>query len=158
MITKDIADLQQKGALKKAMGIDYGLKKTGIAITDKDLIMTFPLCTLNIKNPDLLLDNIKTLAHQYEIALLVLGIPDQAYYDASLYLNFASLLNSKLLLPVYLQDESYTSKMANIMLLDSGLNKRKRAKVDDQVAAKLILDAFLERLQNFKKRFLRSTN
>jgi putative Holliday junction resolvase len=152
MITKNIADLHKSGALKKALSVDYGLKKTGIAITDKDLSMSLPLCTLNIKNPALLIDNIKILTSQYEVFLLVLGFPDQDYYDGRLYLNFANQLYAKLLLPIYLQDESYTSKMANNLLLDTGFNKRKRAGLGDQVAAKLILDEFLDKLQNFQKR------
>jgi putative Holliday junction resolvase len=150
MITKNIADLHNAGALKKAIGIDYGLKKTGVAITDKDLSMSLPLCTLNIKNLDLLINNIEILTNRYEVYLLILGVPDQEYFDASLYLNFANQLYAKLLLPIYLQEESYTSKMANKLLLDTGFNKRKRAALDDKIAAKLILDEFLGRLQTFQ--------
>jgi putative Holliday junction resolvase len=154
MIFKDITQFYYQimtiePKLLKAMGIDYGLKKTGIAISDNGLSMALPVCVINVKNQDLLTQNIGKLMQQYEIGFLVLGFPN-AQYDSTIYQEFAQLLATNFNVPIYLQDETYTSRMADEMLKDLGLNRKRRNTIDDKISAKLILENFLEKINRIK--------
>jgi putative Holliday junction resolvase len=147
MITKDITEFCSNIPHMRAMGIDYGLKKTGIAVSDKDLTMSLPVCVINTSSQEVLLQKITNLISQYEIGFFVLGIPDESRYSSEIYRKFANLLEQKFRMPIFLEDETYTSRIADEMLKDIGLNRKKRNRIDDQISAKLILDSFLDKVK-----------
>ena len=99
------------------MSIDYGAKKIGIALSDKELSIAVPLC--NINNDNNILNNIQDIVKKHSVCAMVLGLPlmlDSTYGEQTeIILKFANTLEF-MQIPIYLQDERFTSKMAdNIM-------------------------------------------
>lgn len=147
-ICHDMENLRQKS--KNAMGIDYGRKKTGIAITDLQLKTAFPITTIKTSNTNVLLKEINSLIVKYNIGLLVLGVPNSQHYDDKIFQEFGEILQSSIGLPLYFQDEYYTTRTAQEALSSAGFKAGKAEKMDDQIAAKLILDDFLDKWRYLK--------
>jgi len=134
----------------KGMGLDYGRKKTGVALTDIELTMALPVCVINTSSTELLISKIAGLIKQYEVGFLVIGVPDKEY-DATVYERFAQVLAAKFALPIYLQDETLSSRIAGEMLRESGIKRKKHDKLDDHISAQVILESFLDKLSMFLK-------
>lgn len=149
-IYQDMKNLRQKS--KNAMGIDYGRKKTGIAITDLELKTAFPITTIKTLRTDTLLKEINILIIKYNVGLLVLGVPNSQHYDDKMFQEFGAILQSSIGLPLYFQDESYTTRTAQAELSNAGYKAGKAEKMDDQIAAKLILDDFLDKWRYLKNK------
>jgi len=149
-ICKDMENLLQKS--QNAMGIDYGRKKTGIAITDAQLKTAFPITTIKTSSTEILLKEINSLIVKYNVGLIVLGVPDSQMYDDRMFQEFGQILRSSTNLPLYFQDESYTTRSAQEQLSAAGFKAGKAEKMDDQIAAKLILDDFLDKWRYLKSR------
>jgi putative Holliday junction resolvase len=152
MIFKTIAEFYPHISQLKAkgMGVDYGKKKTGVAITNVTLTMALPVCIINTASAELLISKIASLIKQYEVGFLVLGFPGEEY-DARPYEKFAQLLSNNFALPIYLQDETLSSRIASQMLRESGIKRRKHDKMDDHISAQVILESFLDKLSMFLK-------
>jgi putative Holliday junction resolvase len=148
MIFKDLTKFYQyiqNNTYFNSMGIDYGLKKTGIAVS-KNLGPALPTSIIITKSQEILLQKIQQLIKQYEIDFLVLGFPDSVY-DNKIFTIFATNLSNACNIAIYLQDETYSSKLANQMLQEIGMRRKKRNQIDDKIAAKIILDNFLDQIQ-----------
>lgn len=144
MIYKDIAQFKQEIKTRgQIMAIDYGQKKTGIAISDFSAIIAMPLCVISAQGPEIVLNKIEKLLDSYSIAFFVLGFP-HSQYNSKVYDAFAQQLLSKFNKPIYLQDEGYTSRLAHELLYDIGFKGKKRYQMDDNISAKLILERFLD--------------
>lgn len=141
-------NLRQKS--ENAMGIDYGRRKTGIAITDSKLKTAFPVTTIKTSSIDILIKEINILITRYNVGLLVLGAPNSSIYDDNEFQKFGKMLQSSTCLPLYLQDESYSTVIAQESLSSAGYKAGKAEKMDDQIAAKIILDDFLDKWQYLK--------
>lgn len=138
---------------KRLMGIDFGTTRVGIAVCDSLHISITPQKTLLYQNNLFwckLLDIIK-----YEnIGGIVVGTPFEDNEEHAMRLpinNFIVELKKNLLtadknVPIFTQDESFTSINAAKILLDNGTRKKKRSTkgTKDRVAAALILKFFLE--------------
>jgi len=134
----------------KGMGIDYGQKKTGVAVANLELNMALPVCVINTSSIELLISRLVVLVKQYEVEFLVLGFPGQGY-EVAPYEKFAHALAAKIALPIYLQDETFSSRIAAQMLRDSGIKRKKYDKRDDHISAQVILESFLDVLEVFLK-------
>lgn len=130
------------------LGIDYGMKRTGLAICDPTKIIASPLTTV-------LTNNLNTFIESYiadeNIEGFVIGYPRQMNYkpsEAVRYINpFVKYLEKKYSdIPVFLVDERFTSKMAVQAMVSGGMKKQKRrdkANVD-KISAAIILQSFLD--------------
>ena len=130
------------------MGIDYGQKRTGISVTDPLQIIVQGLGTQ--KTEELLLF-IKTYSQKETIETFVIGYPflEGAWGDR----KFKEKLDGFILLlqkefpkiPVKLHDERYSSVRAREIILQSGVNKKKRRDKEllDQTSAIVILQEYL---------------
>lgn len=133
-----------------SMGIDYGLKKTGIAIS-KNFGIALPESVIITKSQPILLQKIQHLIKQYEIEFLILGFPNTEY-DNKIFSIFANNISNTYNIPIYLQDETYSSRLANQMLQETGMRRKKRNQIDDKIAAKIILDDFLDQMQIYNQK------
>ena len=130
------------------MGIDYGQKRTGISVTDPLQIIVQGLGT---QKTDELLLFIKSYANQENIETFVIGYPflEGAWGDRKFKEKldeFISLLQKEFpLIPVKLHDERYSSVRAREIILQSGVNKKKRRDKEllDQTSAIVILQEYL---------------
>jgi putative Holliday junction resolvase len=134
------------------LAIDYGTKRTGLAICDPTETIVSPMAV--IKSRKELLDKISEIVNTEDVGAIVLGLPlnmdNSRGAQAQLVLKFAERLRNHLNIPVYLQDERLSTYAAEEKLSLANLKKAGIADRLDAVAAGEILKAFLE--QNKTKR------
>ena len=132
----------------KALGIDYGTKRTGIAITDAMQIIATGLTTVSTA----LLDKFITdLVQKEAIVCFVVGAPknlDGTPTDSTGHVNgFVKRLQKTYpTIPIYKIDERFTSKIARQSILASGIKKKGRQNkaLVDEVSATIILQNYLD--------------
>ena len=132
----------------KALGIDYGTKRTGIAITDAMQIIASGLTTVATHTLD---DFISNLVQKETIECFVVGDPknlDGTATDSTSHVNgFVKRIKQKYPeIPIYQIDERFTSKIAKQSILASGVKKKVRQNkaLVDQVSATIILQNYLD--------------
>ena len=132
----------------KALGIDYGTKRTGIAITDAMQIIASGLTTVSTHTLD---DFISNLAQKEAIECFVVGDPknlDGTATDSTGHVNsFVKRLHKKYpKIYVHRIDERFTSKIAKQSILASGIKKKGRQNkaLIDEVSATIILQSYLD--------------
>ena len=131
------------------LGIDYGKKRTGIAVTDPLKIIASSFQTIETK---LLIDFLRKFVEQNNVDSIVIGLPRQKDYSFSDIENEIQIFISKLkkILPklkIFRHDERYTSKMAKKIILNVKTKKSLRMKKElvDSVSATIILQSYLEK-------------
>lgn len=131
----------------KALGIDYGTKRVGIAISDSSQIIASGMCTMENKK---IFSFLKDFTTKEDIDTIVVGESknlDNTETDSSKHIHeFIEKL--KILFPEVLVesiDERFTSKIAFQSIIDSGFRKKKRQNKSliDEVSATIILQDFL---------------
>ena len=132
----------------KALGIDYGTKRTGIAITDAMQIIASGLTTVSTHT---LTDFIADIVVKENIDCVVVGEPknlDGSATDSTGHVNgFIKRLKQQYpSITVHLIDERFTSKIAKQSILASGVKKKERRNkaLVDEVSATIILQSFLD--------------
>ena len=137
--------------MPRILAIDYGLKRTGIAVTDPLKIIATGLTT--IESPKLI-GFLKEYFKKEEVELIVIGEPknwDESDTHATpLVKKIVEKLKKEFPnMPVKLVDERYTSKMAGDAIIDMGLKKKQRQdkSLVDKVAATIILQEYLRSLE-----------
>jgi len=133
----------------KCLGIDFGLKRTGMSISDEFNKIAFPLKTVK---SDSLINEIQDINKTDTIEKIIIGKPYDLKGNLSTIetniLSLIKLLNTKF--PDILVDridERFTSKIAKQVILESGLGKIKRRdkKYIDKISATLILQSYLKK-------------
>ena len=133
--------------MARILAIDYGLKRTGIAVTDELQIIASGLTTVATGE---LFDFLKDYTAKENIALFLVGEPKQKDGSASeserLIQGFLNALKINFPdIPVRRVDERFTSKMAFQTMIDSGLTKKQRQNkaLVDEISATIILQSYL---------------
>ena len=135
--------------MARIISIDYGLKRTGLAVTDPLQIIATGLTTIHSKG---LIPFLKNYFSKEEVELILIGEPknmDDSDTHATplvekcikeLQKNFPSI-------PIKKVDERFTSKMAKDAMLEMGLKKMKRRNKElvDEIAATILLQEYLQR-------------
>ncbi len=131
----------------RILAIDYGTKRTGIAVTDETQIIASGLTTVETKD---LLQFLKDYIATEDVELFVVGEPKQMDNTASeseIYIQkfLQELVMTIPDIPVERVDERFTSKMAFQTMIDSGLKKKQRQNkaLVDEISATLILQSYL---------------
>ena len=142
-------NLYREKEMKRLLGIDYGKKRVGLAVSDPLGIFASPLETVPT---DKIIQYIKNYIQKTEVEKFVVGYPlnlnnepAQAAQYVDIFLK--QLKNNFPEIPVILEDERFTSVLAFQSLIDSGVKKmdrRDKAAVD-KVSASLILQTYLDR-------------
>ncbi len=135
----------------KLLGLDYGSVTVGVAISDELGITAQPLMTMKREQENKLrrtLAGIKELTEQYGVGRIVLGFPlnmdETAGERCEKTLVFKELLEKRIGLPVILWDERLTTWAADQDLEFTGVKKKDRKKVIDQLAAMYILQDYMD--------------
>ncbi|MFL2629760.1 MAG: Holliday junction resolvase RuvX [Flavobacteriaceae bacterium] len=130
------------------IGLDFGIKYSGISITDPNQIIASPLDTCQTNK---LITFISKCVENEKVDAFVIGMPLQKDGSTSdiekNILDFIKDLKKTFpSYPIYRQDERYTSKISSKVILQSGIkkNKRKNKRLIDKISATLILQSFLE--------------
>lgn len=131
----------------KIIALDFGKKRTGIAVTDDLQIIASGLTTVETKN---LMSFIKEYIAKEDVEIIVVGQPKQMNNTDSesepLILNFLNKLRPQFpKITIIREDERFTSKMAFQTMIDSGLSKKKRRdkSLIDEISATIILQSYL---------------
>ena len=133
--------------MARILAIDYGLKRTGIAVTDELQIIASGLTTVSTKD---LIPFLQDYIKKEEVELFLIGEPkklDNSPSDSeALITPFIQKLEKEFpKIPIKRVDERFTSKMAFQTMIDSGLkkNQRKNKALIDEISATLILQSYL---------------
>lgn len=136
--------------MPRILAIDYGLKRSGIAITDPLRLIASGLTT--VETSKLILFLSEYFAKE-EVDLIVVGLPKQMDNSSSesepAILKFIESLDRNFVgLKVVRYDERFTSKMASQAMISGGVKKSKRREKGmlDKISATLILQGFMESL------------
>lgn len=127
------------------LGVDYGTKRVGIAISDGLGLTARPLEVVRRSDAA---DRIAELVEEYEVGKLIVGMPTglggQEGESAQGARTLADELAARTDVEVEFVDERFTSRMAEGALLESGMKRRDRREAVDKVAAAIILQGFLD--------------
>lgn len=133
--------------MPKVLAIDFGLKRTGLALSDDAKIFAFGLKTIESKT---LMEEIKRLMEKEKVDEVVIGEPKRLNNTDSHITENVRLLKQAIVktfpaLQVSLLDERFTSKMASAVIAQSGLKKKDREQkgLIDEVSATIILQDYL---------------
>lgn len=135
--------------MKRIVGIDYGRKRVGVAVSDPLGIFASPLETVPAAN---IINYLKAYTSKEEVACFVVGYPmnmDNRPSEAARYVDlFLKQLRKAFPdMEVVLEDERFTSVLAFQSLIDSGVKKmdRRDKSAVDKVSAALILQTYMDR-------------
>lgn len=131
------------------VALDYGKKRTGIAVTDPLQLIASGLTTVDTTQ---LLSFLKDFCSKTIVETFVVGLPKQMNNELSeseqLIQPFLEMINKAFPdIPIQREDERFTSKIAFQSMIDGGMKKKQRqnkAKIDE-ISATLILQSYLNR-------------
>ncbi|MFC1711944.1 Holliday junction resolvase RuvX [Patescibacteria group bacterium] len=124
----------------KILGIDFGLKNIGLAISDGYLAE--PFGALTFKDLKDAVEKIANICLKNEIDLMVLGVPEGKIL--SKIESFSKSLGERTSVPLVFQDETLTTKEAEAKMFEAGKPKQKRKKDKHIISACLILQSYID--------------
>lgn len=135
----------------RILSIDYGKRRTGLAVTDPMQIIAGGLTTVETKD---LLNYLKAYTAKEAVETIVIGLPTQTNGEPSenqaRVRSFTGELRKALPdIRVEFYDERFTSVMAHQVMLDSGIGRKKRQNkaLVDEISATIILQNYLEHIK-----------
>ena len=138
----------------RIMGLDYGSKTVGVAISDSLGITAQGIETIERKEENKLrqtLARIEALVKEYEVEKIVLGFPKNMNNTigerAEKSLELKEKLERRIGVPVIMWDERLTTVEAERTLIESKVTRENRKKYVDKIAAVFILQGYLDSLQ-----------
>lgn len=134
----------------RSLGIDFGLARIGLAMSDPTGVLASALETLNWNGEDeaWVLRRIEELCRLHGVRRIVLGLPKRTDGKGGAAeekaRRFGAELGARCGLPVIFQDERYTTVLAARTLRASSVKPGKKRGLIDQVAAEIILQSYLD--------------
>ena len=133
---------------RRLLGIDYGSKRVGLAVSDADRKIASPLTTYERRGAEQDAAYFRRVIDEEDIGGLVLGLPvhlngieGQKAAEARV---FGRWLGEMTGLPVVFYDERFTTVEAELSLWEAGLTHKQRKARRDRVAAQILLQAYLD--------------
>ncbi|EKE19370.1 MAG: hypothetical protein ACD_9C00036G0002 [uncultured bacterium] len=133
---------QDMAQISTILGVDFGMSKIGLAIADEETKMAFAFDTL--KNDGEFLKNLNEIVASENVKIIVIGMVSHEKDEKSVQQKkkFAQMLEKEIGVEIVFQDEMFTTKMAQENIKMRG--KKNIAKLDDQEAARIILQSWLD--------------
>ena len=142
----------------RIMGLDFGSKTVGVAVSDSLLLTAQGLEIIRRKEENKLrqtLAQIEELIQEYEVSEIVLGNPknmnDTMGERAQLSAEFKEKLERRTGLPVVLWDERLTTVAADKAMMEAGIRREHRKEHVDRIAATFILQGYLDYRKNMEE-------
>ena len=139
------------------MGLDFGSKTVGVAVSDPLGLTAQPVEIVRRKSENKLrqtLARIEELIREYRVTELVPGFPKNMNNTlgerAAKSLEFKEMLERRTGLPVVMWDERLTTVEANRAMIEGKVRREERGRYVDAIAAVLILQGYLDRRGNLK--------
>lgn len=136
--------------MTRYLGLDLGSVTCGVSFSDTGLIAR-TIETIRFKPDDynMALDKVLDIVDHEKPDIIVLGLPlllnDDVGPRAQICLEFGEVLEQESGIPVKMQDERFTTAVAESILLEADISRKKRKKKIDQLAAVQILQTWLDR-------------
>jgi putative Holliday junction resolvase len=134
--------------MARILAIDYGKKRTGLAVTDPLKIIANGLATVDTQQ---LFDFLKNYTTKEEVEKIIIGLPyqlDGSPTDAtpSVLHCIRRLKNTFPTIPIVPVDEQFSSKMASRAMVEMGMKKKDRQKKEliDEIAATILLQEYMQ--------------
>ncbi|HZY09811.1 MAG TPA: Holliday junction resolvase RuvX [Bacteroidota bacterium] len=143
--------------MKRILGIDYGARRIGIAVSDPLRIIAQGITV--VENSPELHDHLRQLIKEYNIEKIVVGMPlslkGEQGSQAGKVEQFIAQLKNNFGLEVIEIDERFTSRIAQQTIRSLGVSKKRRQMKEkvDQIAAALILQDYLDKQKGSKIEF-----
>ncbi|HZG78875.1 MAG TPA: Holliday junction resolvase RuvX [Paenibacillus sp.] len=132
----------------RLMGIDYGDRQIGVAVSDELFLTAQGVTTLRNSGDERVLNDIAKLAGEYGVTEFVVGLPKNMNGTigprGEIAEQFARSLGETTGLPVKLWDERLTTMSAQRTLIEADVSRKKRKEVIDKMAAALILQNYMD--------------
>ena len=133
---------------KRLIGIDYGLSKVGLSISDPLKIISIPLTVIKYKNSQELLNKLKEIAIENDVDSFVIGYPlnmnnKKNKMTELVDIFFEELKNMKF--KVFLQDERLSSESAKKIMHEQNIKTGENKEQIDLIASTIILQSFLDK-------------
>ena len=142
----------------RIMGLDYGSKTVGVAVSDALGLTAQGIEIVRRKSENKLrqtLARIEEIAKEYGVERIVLGFPKHMNNDigerAEKSLEFKEMLERRTGLPVVMWDERLTTVEADRTMMETGIRRENRKEYVDMIAAVFILQGYLDYLSNHKE-------
>ena len=133
------------------MGLDYGDKRIGVALSDAFGWTAQGAEVIERKKEGDYLERIRELVRVHEVGEIVVGLPKNMNGTigprGQICMEFAEELRQTLSMPVHLWDERLTTVAAERTLLEADVSRRKRKQVVDKMAAAILLQNYLDSRQ-----------
>lgn len=156
VLRQSLSPLLPEGGVRvtqgRLIGVDLGLKRVGVAISDEEGLFAHPLAVIPYTNQDNVVEELILLARSNGASGFVIGLPKNM--DGSLgesarrALKFCRKLQAKSEMPCILMDERLTTSQAEREMIGLGMSRRKRRLRVDQAASVLILENYLQKVRN----------
>jgi putative Holliday junction resolvase len=136
------------------LGLDLGSKTLGLSISDKTSLIATSLEVIRYSNNEELFNRLDEVVYNRHVDAFVLGNP--LNLDGSLStrseitLEFKKLLEERYKKEVIMQDERLSTVEAERMLINNDTKRKNRKKVIDKIAATIILQGYLDRINHEK--------
>lgn len=131
--------------MSRYLGVDYGTKRIGLAISDGLGLTARPL---EVVGRDDLASSLRRIAKEYDLAGVIVGVPTSLGGGEGPSAHAARELGREIgetmEVPVEFVDERFTSRIAENALLEADMRRRNRKETVDKVAAAIILQSFLD--------------
>lgn len=133
------------------LSVDYGDKRTGIAVCDKLQLLASPVCVLTEWNADVLAQKIVDIVLEKKAEQIVVGLPKNMDgskgFRADACEELGNIIKSKTDIPIVFWDERLTTVSAHRILSENNVRGKKRKAVVDAVAAVTILQNYIDSLK-----------
>jgi putative Holliday junction resolvase len=148
----DITPAIMTGKSMRILGLDYGEKRIGVALSDELGLTGQGLTTIVRKNRDQVLHAIGALVQSNGVEKIVIGYPLRLDGNRGIQCEkidrFVRLLESGLSIPIIKWDETLSTRTAEDILIQSGVRREKRKQIVDKMAAGLILQSYLDSIHS----------
>ena len=134
--------------MNRVIGIDFGLSKVGIAISDPSGIISMPLETIRYKNQKDLIERLKKIALEKNVKTLVIGYPLNMNYKEN---SMTEIIDKfKVVMEgnnfeIHLEDERLSSQYAKKIMIQQDIKTGKNKEMVDVLSASIILQTYLDR-------------
>lgn len=134
--------------MMRIMGLDYGDKKIGVAVSDELRWTAQGVTVIERRQPSSDMERIAEYVRSYDVSEIVVGLPKNMNGTigprGEQCIAFAKKLSLALSVPVHLWDERLSTVSAERTLLEADVSRKKRRRVVDQLAASFILQNYLD--------------
>lgn len=134
--------------MSKVLGVDFGDRRTGVAISDDSRTIAFPRETLACPRVEQAAAAVARLAEAEQVAEIVVGYPlnmnNSLGPRAVRTDEFLAELAQRTAIPLKKWDERLSTKIAESVLIEAGTSREKRRGVVDKLAAQVILQGYLD--------------